>query len=514
MTYRNQPPSDNIQYSQNPRDNARAYSANPRDHARTYPESVRRDKEHRRVHVPVHLTAAVLTVLMVLCLLGTVIYVHHSPLSGSDSILSASMETMPEMPVAETTAEPMPETSAEPVTETVVETSVEAVTKTVAEPVEISGESTTEPVSEITAEPVPETFPEPVETVGADRAEPSAAQKLLDSMILREKIYQLFIVEPSDIAGVASVTSAGNLTRQGLEQYPVGGLIYDRSNMRSQKQVRELLRTTQTFSKIPLFLTCDEEGGRVSRLMSTVETPYVGPMLRYRSQGAAKAYENAQTISKGLLSCAFNMDFAPVADVWSNPSNKVIGDRAYSTDYAEAAELVSAAVHGFHDSGIICTLKHFPGHGDTTEDSHSATAYVHKSYDELREGEFLPFQAGINAGADFVMIGHLTVGDIDPQPAPFSYKIVTEILRGELGFDGVIITDGLQMGAMTEHYTSGEIAVRAIRAGVDMLLCPEDFHQAAEALWAAVESGELTEARLNESVLRILTLKERYGLLP
>jgi len=237
-------------------------------------------------------------------------------------------------------------------------------------------------------------------------------------------------------------------------------------------------------------------------------------MLDYKEEGTDKAAENALTIAKDLVACGFNTDLAPVADVWSNPDNTVIGDRAYSDDYEEAAELVAAAVAGFHEGGVACTLKHFPGHGDTSADSHYGSVYIYKSMDEIRAEELLPFKAGIEAGADAVMMGHLIVTDVDEDlPAVFSYEMVTEILRGELGFDGVVMTDALQMQAMTDHYSSGEIAVKAVKAGVDMLLCPLDLDAAVEALLAAVESGEITEERINESVLRILTLKENRGIL-
>lgn len=373
------------------------------------------------------------------------------------------------------------------------------------EPVPPPAEEVVPPQTEQPSAP-PEPDPEP-------EPDPTKAELLLENMTLVEKVYQMFMVFPSAITGVSPVTAAGEATEKGLETYPVGGLIYDRSNLVSQEQVRAMLSDTQSYSKIPLLLTCDEEGGRVNRLMGTIGTTWVGPMLNYREEGPSRAAENAKTIAEDLLACGFNMDLAPVADVWSNPSNTVIGDRAYSTDFEEAAQLVAAAVEGFHAGGAACTLKHFPGHGDTSADSHYGSVYVYKTLDELRSAEFLPFASGIGAGADAVMMGHLIVQDIDTEPAPFSYKIVTELLRQELDFNGVIITDSLQMQAMTDHYGSGEIAVKAIKAGVDLLLCPADLETSATALLDAVECGELTEAEIDAHVLRILTLKERRGIL-
>ncbi|MCM1025058.1 MAG: glycoside hydrolase family 3 [Roseburia sp.] len=354
------------------------------------------------------------------------------------------------------------------------------------------------------------------ESVGSNvggSPEAEAVEALLAEMTLEEKVYQLFVVYPSAITGVRKVTAAGEKTRQGLEKYPVGGLIYDKSNMVSKEQVREMLEKVQTYTRIPLILTCDEEGGRVSRLMSTVGTTQVGPMFEYREEGTSVARENAGIIAGDLVSLGFNMDLAPVADVWSNPENKVIGDRAYSDDFGQAAELVAAAVEGFREGGVACTLKHFPGHGDTSADSHYGSVYVYKTLDELRAQELLSFQAGIDAGADAVMMGHLIIVDVEEEPALFSYRLVTELLREEMGFQGVVITDGLQMEAMTDYYSSGEIAVKAVQAGVDMLLCPRDLEEAAEALLQAVETGEISEERLDESVRRILTLKKERGIL-
>ena len=188
----------------------------------------------------------------------------------------------------------------------------------------------------------------------------------------------------------------------------------------------------------------------------------------------------------------FNADLAPVADVWSNPDNTVIGDRAYSDDFAQAAELIPEAVRGFHSGGVATTLKHFPGHGDALADSHDGAVYVSKPLEQLRREELLPFRAGIASGSDMVMIGHLILTEIDAaQPAPFSYRIVTELLREELGFQGV----------------------RAVSAGVDILLCPSNPQAAVSALEEAVALGEISEERINQSVRRILAMKVNRGVL-
>lgn len=370
------------------------------------------------------------------------------------------------------------------------------------------GAAAPSPTASPTPAPAPAPTPEPEPT-----PTPDPAEMLLAEMTLHEKICQLLVVKPSAITGVSRVTAAGDATRAALERYPVAGLLYDATNLVTMEQVKTMLANVQGCSKIPLILTCDEEGGRVNRLMHTIGTTYIGPMLDYKGQGPDKAAENARTIAGDLLSCGFNMDLAPVADVWSNRNNTVIGDRAYSDDFDQAAQLVAAAVGGFHEGGVACTLKHFPGHGDTSADSHYGSVYVYKTLDELRGAELVPFRAGIEAGADAVMMGHLIVAEIDEQPALLSHKVVTGLLREELGFDGVVITDSLEMRAMTDHYGSGEIAVAAIQAGVDLLLCPQDLDEAIAALTRAVEDGGISRQRLDESVLRVLRLKLARGIL-
>ncbi|MBQ4369717.1 MAG: glycoside hydrolase family 3 protein [Oscillospiraceae bacterium] len=361
------------------------------------------------------------------------------------------------------------------------------------------------PEAEPEPEPEPESEPEP-------EPEPTKAELLLADMSLYEKICQMIIVRPSDLAGVYPVTAAGETTRQALEKYPVGGLFYDSSNMTGQEQLRDMTANTKAYMQITPIIVCDEEGGTVARLMRNVGTTWINSMYSYRDQGPETAFANAETIARDMVSYGFNADFAPVADVWSNSANTVIASRAYSDDFEQAAELVAAAVEGFHAGGVACTLKHFPGHGDTAADSHYGSVYVYKTLDELRSQELIPFKAGIDAGADMVMMGHLIVSEIDEEPAPFSYTIVTELLRGELGFEGVVITDALEMQAL-KNYSAGETAVKALQAGIDLLLCPSDLDGTIRALTEAVERGEITEERIDESVLRILMMKENRGML-
>lgn len=338
-----------------------------------------------------------------------------------------------------------------------------------------------------------------------------AAQTLLDGMTTQEKICQLLIVHPEALTGGGTVTGMTDELTAALREYPVGGVLLSAGSMTSGEQLAALTAALSNGCKTAPLISVDEEGGRVARLMNTVGTTKLGSMYSYRAQGTQGAHDNAQTIARDIAAYGFNTDFAPVADVWTNKRSNAIGDRAYSDDYDEAAELVAAAVKGFHDGGVICCLKHFPGHGSTATDSHNGAATVDKTLPQLRQEDLKPFMSGIAAGADMVMVGHLTVPTMDDAPASVSRKIVTNLLRYDLGFRGVIVTDGLQMQALAQ-YTDGEKAVLALAAGNDMLLEISDVSGTVTAIEKALADGTLSRAALDESVLRILQLKLAHGI--
>lgn len=364
------------------------------------------------------------------------------------------------------------------------------------------------PDAEGVATPAPTPTPEPTPTPDPVL---TRAEELLAGMSLREKLCQLMIVRPEVLTGESPVTAAGETTRLALEQYPVGGLIYSVDNLVTQEQTREMIENTQSYSKIPLIISADEEGGNVGRLMYKLGTTFIHSMYSYKDMGEDTAYQNALTIGTDMVSCLFNTDFAPVADVWTNPANTVIGDRAYSDEFGQASELVAAAVRGFTESGVICCVKHFPGHGDTSTDTHEGAAVVDKSLEELRAGEFLPFEAGIEAGVDMVMVGHITITAVDDEPATISHEVITGLLREELGWDGVVVTDSLDMGALA-GYKIGEVCVKYLEAGGDIMLGIPDLAAALTALETAVTEGRLTEQRIDESALRVLMLKLSHGI--
>ena len=352
--------------------------------------------------------------------------------------------------------------------------------------------------------------PEPTPRTSA-AVRKAAAQPLLDGMTTQEKICPLLIVHPEALTGGGTVTGMTDELAAALRAYPVGGLLLSAGNITSGEQLAALTAALSNGCKTAPLISVDEEGGRVARLMNTVGTTKLGSMYSYRAQGTQGAHDNAQTIARDIAAYGFNTDFAPVADVWTNKRSNAIGDRAYSDDYDEAAGLVAAAVKGFHDGGVICCLKHFPGHGSTKTDSHAGAATGDKTLPQLRQEDLKPFVSGIAAGADMVMVGHLTVPTMDDAPASVSRKIVTNLLRYDLGFRGVIVTDGLQMQALAQ-YTDGEKAVLALAAGNDMLLEISDVPGTVAAIEKALADGTLSRAALDESVLRILQLKLAHGI--
>ena len=349
----------------------------------------------------------------------------------------------------------------------------------------------------------------------------------LANMTLEEKVGQLFFVLPDALDSTQAVVQPQTDANPGaremtpllgnmLVRYPVGGVVIFDKNIASPEQLRTFLHDLQRATKTPLFFAIDEEGGEVSRLAPRpdFDLPRYQSVAAVGREGAAAALAMGQTIGGYLRDYGFTMDFAPVADVNTNPANPVIGQRAFSSDAAAASELAGAMAGGLRQAGIVPVFKHFPGHGDTAEDSHAGLAVCHKTIEELRACEWLPYIRSDLTGCG-VMVGHIALPNVtgDMTPASLSPAVVEGILRGELGFDGLVITDALAMWGVKEHYSAGEAAVAALRAGCDVLLMPDDLLTAYRAVLAAVQSGEISEGRLDESVRRILTYKALAGLL-
>ncbi len=348
----------------------------------------------------------------------------------------------------------------------------------------------------------------------------STAEEKLASMTLEEKAAQLFIITPEALTGYTQVTQAGAATEEALERYPVGGLIYFSGNLESPEQVKAMTAGVQEYGEeitgVPLFLAIDEEGGRVARLGNNpaFPVPQVGPMGEIGASGEPeRAYEAGQIIGGYLAEYGFNMDFAPDADVLTEPENTAIGDRSFGSDPETTAEMALRLADGLREQGVMPVFKHFPGHGATAGDTHEGYAQADRTLEELKERELVPFARAAQERAECIMAAHIAVPEMTGiEPASLSPAMLTGVLRNDLGFQGLIVTDALNMGAVTEHYTSGEAAVAALKAGADLLLMPEDFESAYEGVLTAVETGEISEERLNQSVLRILERKERMDM--
>ena len=340
-------------------------------------------------------------------------------------------------------------------------------------------------------------------------------REIIDSMSLEEKIAQLFVVTPEAITGVSCVTIAGDISKESINTWPVGGLIFFEKNLVSTEQVQAMLSGFQTYSEdrtgLPLFLCVDEEGGTVARVAGNESfgVEDVGDMADIGASGDTQnAYDAGVTIGTYLSALGFNVDFAPIADVWSNPENTVVKYRSFGSDADLVAEMAASLLEGLESCGVYGTYKHFPGHGNTTGDTHDGYSYSAKTLEELYECEFIPFIEGIENGVSFIMAAHISLPNVtgDDTPASLSGTILG-ILRNDLDYEGIIITDALNMEAITETYTSAEAAVAALEAGADMLLMPEDFESAFYGVLEAVESGTITEERIDESLERIIRVK-------
>lgn len=340
--------------------------------------------------------------------------------------------------------------------------------------------------------------------------------RILDGMTTEEKVAQLFIVTPEALTGVDSVTQAGDSTRKALESRPVGGLIYFRNNLQNPEQVRALTENTAYIGRevcsLPLILSVDEEGGKVTRIGGRpgFDVPVFPNMWEIGAQNdPGKAYEVGSAIGSYLSRYGFNLDFAPNADVLTNPDNQVIGNRSFGSDPELVWSMASQVAKGLKDQGIQPVYKHFPDHGATLGDTHDGFSYTEKTLDQLLEAELVPFANAVKNGESCIMAAHIAAPGVtgDETPASLSHALITGVLREKLGFDGVVVTDALNMGAIQNLYSSGEAAVAAVEAGVDLLLMPADFNAAYEAVLAAVKDGTITQERLDLSVRRIGRMK-------
>lgn len=370
-----------------------------------------------------------------------------------------------------------------------------------------AGDTSPSPIASATVPPTAA----PSETPGKT---PSPSDPVLDqlaSLTLNEKIGQLVIV---GLDGTAMTEQ----TKTMIDEYHVGGFILYKDNIADVAQTISLLnalKKANSASQTPLWLSVDQEGGKVNRMpdpiMNTPAAQQIG-----KANDRRYTHQIGEAIGEELLSLGFNMDFAPVLDINSNPDNPVIGSRSFGSDAQKVTIHGLEMMEGIRSKQVAAVVKHFPGHGDTSVDSHLELPVVHKSLGELQSFELKPFKEAVEQEADAIMIAHLLLPRIDKTyPASLSKELITGLLRDSLGYSGVVMTDDMTMGGIVKNFSIGDAAVRSVQAGSDIVLIGHDPKlqiAVLDALRNAVKEHAITEERLNQSVLRILRLKAKYGL--
>lgn len=348
-------------------------------------------------------------------------------------------------------------------------------------------------------------------------------EDILENMSLEEKIGQLFIVNFELLdKKKGNYYEFRKLTKQmkkNIEKYSPGGVIFFARNIETREQTIQFVEDLQKVSKYPLFISVDEEGGEVTRIAQN-DNMYLTKFPNMEKIGKTEneeyAYNMGATIGKEIAQLGFNLNFAPVTDVKTNELNTEIGSRSFGNEPKEVAKYVKQVVKGLQDENVSATLKHFPGQGDTEKDSHNGAVNVENNIERLRKIDFVPFKAGIKAGADFIMVSHISISKVTENTLPASLcpLVMQEILRKELGFNGIIITDAMDMKAITKNYSAKKAAIAAIKAGADIVLMPDNLEGAYKGILKEVKKGRIKESRIDESVRKILAVKIKRGIIP
>ncbi len=364
---------------------------------------------------------------------------------------------------------------------------------------------TTEPTTE---EPTTELSEEELLQIQVD--------EIMSNMTLKEKVAQMFIIALDDLNDDEKTTELTSKGQRAFNNIPVGGVIFMEENLDTVVSTIDITDALQEMSVertgLSMFISIDEEGGSVARISGNASFG-MADVCSMAEVGATEdpeeAYNVGATIGEYLSILGFNLDNAPVADVLTNSSNKVIGTRSFGSDASLVASMVVAELEGLHSQNIYGVVKHFPGHGNTSGNTHKTTVVSDRTLEELYETDLVPFIEAIESGVEFIMVGHISLPNVtgDNTPATLSSAIVTDLLREDLGFEGIIMTDAMNMSAITNIYDAGEAAVLAVQAGCDIILMPEDYKAAYAAIVKAVTNGEITEERIDQSVARIIKAK-------
>ena len=331
----------------------------------------------------------------------------------------------------------------------------------------------------------------------------------IEVMPLEDKVAGLFLVSPEAITGVETVIQAGEGTKEALAQKAVGGLIYNKKNMKSEEQLKEMIQNTKEYSKYPLFIAVTEEGGPVSNLNAAELTEKVAGASEIGQGGVeSQAYEAGNAIGTYLEAYGFNLDMGPVVDLATN-SDSPMYSRSYSADGTVVSTMAGNMIQGLKEHQISACIKHFPGAGSAIKTGDNGRTSSAQTAEEFAAADLIPFQSLVNSGVDMIMVSSMLSGAWDEREIPccFSSSVVKEILREQMGYDGVVITDALNEQAITDYYAADEAAVMALKAGCDMIYMPEDFEQAYQGVLKAVQDGVISEDRIDDALRRIYRIK-------
>lgn len=325
---------------------------------------------------------------------------------------------------------------------------------------------------------------------------------MIENMTLENQVAQMFY------------TSIEGYQRTKL---PVGGIILFKKDLPTKETALSVITQLQKSSEIPLFIGVDEEGGLVSRITgidSLGGTKIASAWDLSHDDNEAAVYLASKTIGTEIGALGINMNFAPVVDVNSNKENPIIGHRAFSDNPNEVSKSMEQALNGYKKTNIIPVIKHYPGHGDTTGDSHLESVVINRDINQLYEIELIPFITGIKLEVPVIMVGHIQVPQVtgNTEPASLSYELIQELLIDDLGFEGIVITDGLNMNSISNNYTTEEVIDQGIRAGVNIFLMPDDLEKAYDYLLEKSKSDVLFNNKVRESVKKIIKLKIKYEL--
>lgn len=354
-------------------------------------------------------------------------------------------------------------------------------------------------------------------TLPATQSLADQAKSLVAKMSLEDKVAQMFMVTPEALSQFkGSVVASGEQTKQAFIKRPVGGVIYNSANLQSPEQVKTMLANLQKYSKertgVPAFIAVDEEGGTVARVSGS-KSMGIKPYPNMSEVGAGKdtnrALEIGTEMGKYLSNLGFNVNFAPDADVLTNPKNALLKYRAFGSDPQKVSQMTAAFTKGLQTSGVLATYKHFPGHGSTSVDSHKGITISQQDANALDSVDLLPFKDAVSQGVKLIMVSHVCFPKVvgDKTPSSLSKQIVTGIARDKMQFKGILITDAMSMGAISDNYQPAEAAVKAIQAGNDIVLDPKDFDAAYQGVLDAVKAGQISADQVNQTVTRIVTTK-------